>query len=676
MLKGLKEKIISIALTTALSVSFVPAFSQPVNAAEPQAINGVVYGTINMHYDDFYYGDVANIEPKLDELSQDDLTPKFDENQKKLDYDAVTSATDRKSTMYSTAWFEKNNIPEGITPQDPDNPAVRIHGIKDVQIAIPEKLYNNIKEGIDNNKPCNNNLKEVISKMTPSDKAFDHYKVLQNDGTFSKVKTGNNVIADAQASISTKTPWGTHQLNIKNLPKEATTDNILGILLETSDGKVAGMQHADNIWLRTAEIAFCTKEGFKEPHGNLVNHKNAKGLEGKTIKKIIYLLKDKNLVINCDLKVHKTVDKNAKISSEKAEFSANESVVTGFNFENLPQDSNYILSEIIPATGKALISESDYNYKEENKQLEITNKKAGKMVLNFKDKGDEYQELSTELVIHSPLKSDDISLNDNKLTIKGGADELENYMANISKIKVDKNEIRSKGKPAKIIFDKEGNINWNAKVGKGENAKPIFAQGSDGKYEITLEAYGYPDVILTAGKINPLKAFKTIKLTKSNYTYTGKNIRPAVTVTDSKGKVSSKNYTVVYNKSSKKPGRYSVKVTMKKPYKGSKTLYYTVSPKKTSLKVSKVKKNSFIIKWAKVIGISKYQIRYATNKKFKKPKFKTVKASGKSFKLSKLSTNKKYYVTIRSYTVIKINNKNIKLYSPWAKIKVQKTKKR
>ena len=62
---------------------------------------------------------------------------------------------------------------------------------------------------------------------------------------------------------------------------------------------------------------------------------------------------------------------------------------------------------------------------------------------------------------------------------------------------------------------------------------------------------------------------KTIKLSKTAYTYTGKAIKPKVTVKDSKGKtISSSNYTVSY-KSNTKVGKATVTVTFKGNYTGT-----------------------------------------------------------------------------------------------------------
>ena len=45
-----------------------------------------------------------------------------------------------------------------------------------------------------------------------------------------------------------------------------------------------------------------------------------------------------------------------------------------------------------------------------------------------------------------------------------------------------------------------------------------------------------------------------------------------------------------------------------------------------------------------------------------------------SAKVKKLKGKKKYYVRVRTYKLVKINGKNVKLYSSWSKVKSVKTK--
>lgn len=102
----------------------------------------------------------------------------------------------------------------------------------------------------------------------------------------------------------------------------------------------------------------------------------------------------------------------------------------------------------------------------------------------------------------------------------------------------------------------------------------------------------------------------------------------------------------------------------------------TTAPAKTTAKLSSAKKTSLKVSWKKVSGASAYQIQYATASSFKGAK--TVKVSSKSASktLTKLKKNKKYYVRVRSYKTVKVNNKSVNLYSDWSAKKSLKTKKK
>ena len=170
-----------------------------------------------------------------------------------------------------------------------------------------------------------------------------------------------------------------------------------------------------------------------------------------------------------------------------------------------------------------------------------------------------------------------------------------------------------------------------------------------------------------------------IKLSKTAYTYNGKVQKPSVTVKDSKGKALKKgtDYTVSYSSGSKNVGRYTVKVTLKGNYSGTKSLTYNINPKGTSVSKVTAAKKGFKATWKKqATQTTGYQVQYSTNSKFKSDKTVTIsknKTTSKS--VSKLSAKKKYYVRVRTYKTVKVNGKNAKLYSGWSKAKSVTTKK-
>ena len=170
-----------------------------------------------------------------------------------------------------------------------------------------------------------------------------------------------------------------------------------------------------------------------------------------------------------------------------------------------------------------------------------------------------------------------------------------------------------------------------------------------------------------------------IKLSKTAYTYNGKVQKPSVTVKNSKGKSLKygTDYTVTYPKGMKNVGKYTVKVSLKGNYSGSKSMTYNINPKGTSISKVTAAKKGFKVTWKKqATQTTGYQVQYSTSSKFKSAKTVTIsknKTTSKS--VSKLSAKKKYYVRVRTYKTVKVNGKNVKLYSGWSKAKSVTTKK-
>ena len=169
------------------------------------------------------------------------------------------------------------------------------------------------------------------------------------------------------------------------------------------------------------------------------------------------------------------------------------------------------------------------------------------------------------------------------------------------------------------------------------------------------------------------------KLKATSLTYNGKVRTPKVIVKDRTGKTLVKNtdYTVSYAKGRKYVGKYAVKITFKGKYSGTKTLYFTIKPKATSISSLKAGSKKFTVKWKKqATQTTGYQVQYSASSKFSKAKTVIVgKNTTVSKKISKLSGKKKYYVRVRTYKTVKINGKSIRIYSGWSKAKAVTTKK-
>ena len=165
----------------------------------------------------------------------------------------------------------------------------------------------------------------------------------------------------------------------------------------------------------------------------------------------------------------------------------------------------------------------------------------------------------------------------------------------------------------------------------------------------------------------------SVKLSKITLTYTGKAQKPKATVTY-KGKklAANKDYTVSYSNNIK-VGQSSLKVTGKGRYNGSKTVKFTIMPKKNKIvKLTAKKGRKLLVKLSlstKKSGAKGYEISYSTKKSFKGAK--KVKTSKTSYTLKKLKKGKTYYVRVRSYAKI---GKKVKYgaYSKAMKKKVTK----
>ena len=158
----------------------------------------------------------------------------------------------------------------------------------------------------------------------------------------------------------------------------------------------------------------------------------------------------------------------------------------------------------------------------------------------------------------------------------------------------------------------------------------------------------------------------------STKTYTGKNITQSVKVKyNGKTLKSGTDYTVSYS-NNKKVGTATVKITGKGQYGGTVSKTFKINPAKQKIQKLTAKSKAFFIDWAQKGSATGYEVQYATNSKFTGAKKLDV-ANNKTDKMtiSKLSANKKYYVKVRSYTLVK----GTKYYGEWSAVKSVTTKK-
>ena len=116
------------------------------------------------------------------------------------------------------------------------------------------------------------------------------------------------------------------------------------------------------------------------------------------------------------------------------------------------------------------------------------------------------------------------------------------------------------------------------------------------------------------------EAFASISIPYSSYTYSGSQIKPKVTVKNSKGTVLTEgtHYTLSYS-NNVKVGTAKITVVGKGTYGGTRTKTFVVKPAKNAITSITSANGAFRLKWkAATAGATGYQVLYSTDKNFKK----------------------------------------------------------
>lgn len=183
------------------------------------------------------------------------------------------------------------------------------------------------------------------------------------------------------------------------------------------------------------------------------------------------------------------------------------------------------------------------------------------------------------------------------------------------------------------------------------------------------------------GEKSSISGVEKVKLSDTEFEWSGNVNKPSVLVRDRKGNelADGQDYTVDFSECKAAVGVYNVKINFQGDYTGTVSRSYKVYPKGTTITKVTKKSKGFALVWKKQAKeTTGYEIQYSTSKNFTRKTTKTVlvkKTKTTSKTVSKLTGNKKYYIRIRTYKTVKINNKSRKMYSDWSKTKQVKTKK-
>lgn len=149
--------------------------------------------------------------------------------------------------------------------------------------------------------------------------------------------------------------------------------------------------------------------------------------------------------------------------------------------------------------------------------------------------------------------------------------------------------------------------------------------------------------------------------------YTGKAVKPGLTVTHNGRKLAAKNYTLTY-KNNVKIGTATVTVKGKGDYTESVSIKFKIVPGKAALHKLNAGKNSVTVQIKKQSGGVAYQIQY--KRKGSKAAYKSVYSNTPKAVIQKLDAKQTYAVRVRAYKKIGKKTYNGK----FSAVKYQKTK--
>lgn len=254
-----------------------------------------------------------------------------------------------------------------------------------------------------------------------------------------------------------------------------------------------------------------------------------------------------------------------------------------------------------------------------------------------------------------------------KVVAKGTAHEI----VLIHKVTFDAGEGKADAETART--DKDGKLaELPGAVRDGYTFEGWFTVAEGGDAVTADTVFDKDTTVFAHWKKNVVSATPSVKLSTSTYTYNEKVKTPGVKVSVNGTVLTKDNYSVSYGKGRKNVGKYTVKVTLKNDYAGSKTVSFKINPPKSAVKKLKKGKKSFTVYVKKQSKqTSGYQVQYSTSKKFKSPKAKSLTSYKKTkLKVKKLKKHKKYYVRVRTYKKVG----KAKYYSSWSSAKSVKTK--
>ena len=416
-----------------LSAAFAVCAAASCVSVSASAEETLVYGTMDIPYDLFYAGETAG--------AANTVT-----------VDAVSSATNAKwSKNGEGELFEGTYHSEAA-----EDGSGKILGVT-YAVAISQTDLDAL--GTDNYN---------FKKLDAAPAAYKTVTVANGKAAFSAVNDSAPEVKDGTATINTNSTWGDYQVSIKDYPEDA--DAVLGALIITTDNSIYPMRHETNIW-RKGEIAWSVGFKTEEPHGNKLDSTGLVDSQGKTIDKVTYITKNGYVTYDVDAYLPKKFAYTAEVTTAAADAGSTAIALTGFPED---YDAKYSVKglDISVADGKMTYSSA----------------KPGSYSLTISDSKGVYQDVPVtfELTTDAMPAAYDASAKALKAADGASADDLANYIKNISTVSVDGTDYAASGKRGVKLITDDGALDLAAENQKGK----IFAEDKT-SFEVEVTAAGY-----------------------------------------------------------------------------------------------------------------------------------------------------------------------------------------
>ena len=432
-----------------------------------------VYGTMNLPYADYYYGELGNKTDTTDgKISYDaDLAGNAGMRAEGT-YDAVTSATRKKwNSMFADTTYSS---------EADENGGGKILGVSGVEVAIEQSLYDQLTADAKDSK-TSGVLGSLFAGFTPNEDQTvvpATYKQLFADGTLSATITAEPEVdlTNVTPTLKTDSKYGDYQLNMDGLDL-GEGNLVYGVIVKTKTGNY-GMLQLENIWKGGSKLAWSA--GFKttEVHGNSLRSTPYAATSGDTIVEISYLTSKGEYSVHLADGLYLPKKHNGTVTAESVAVAAGSIPVT---LADLPEDFSAAVSADT-LTGAT--------YADGKMTFDAKSVLPGSYTITVSDTKGVYAPISVSVVLTTEAMPAAFDAENKTLVAAKDADEtaFANYLSKLSKATVNGTEYTLSGKGSTKIFDtKTGAIDLSVEA---KGAK-VFDKA--GTYEIKLSATGYTE---------------------------------------------------------------------------------------------------------------------------------------------------------------------------------------